>query len=47
MKSRVIGGTVGTDGCKVDYHTVDGTDASVEADVILVATGRRAYTEGL
>ena len=47
MKSRVSGGTGGPNGCKVDYNSLDGTSASVEADVVLISTGRHAYTEGL
>lgn len=47
MKSRVQGGSVGANGVKVDYTSLDGAAASVEADVVMVATGRRAYTDGL
>lgn len=47
MKSRVMGGEVGPNGVRVDYTSLDGTSASVEADVVLVATGRHAFTEGL
>jgi dihydrolipoamide dehydrogenase len=47
MKSRVMGGTGGPNGCRVDYTSLDGTSASVESDVVLVATGRHAFTEGL
>jgi len=47
MKSRVSGGSGGPNGCKVEYNSLDGTSGSVEADVVLVSTGRHAYTEGL
>ena len=47
MKSRVMGGTGGPNGCRVDYTSLDGTTGSVESDVVLVATGRHAFTEGL
>jgi len=42
-----MGGTGGKDGCKVNYTTTDGVSATVESEVVLVATGRHAYTEGL
>jgi dihydrolipoamide dehydrogenase len=47
MKSRVQGGVGSSNGCRVDYTNADGASASVEADVVLVATGRRAFTDGL
>lgn len=47
MKSRVSGGSGGPNGCKVLYNSLDGTSGSVDADVVLVATGRHAFTEGL
>lgn len=47
MKSRVQGGTGGPGGCRVDYNTLDGTSASIEGDVVLLSTGRRAFTDGL
>ena len=47
MKSRVQGGTGGPNGCKVEYLTADGEKGVIESDVVLVATGRHAFTEGL
>ena len=47
MKSRVSGGVGGPNECKVEYLSNDGTVGSVESDVVLVATGRHAYTDGL
>lgn len=47
MKSRVMGGETGANGVRVDYTNSDGQSASVESEVVLVATGRRAFTDGL
>lgn len=47
MNSRVQGGIGGPQGCRVDYLSKDGQAASIESDVVLVATGRHAFTEGL
>lgn len=47
MKSRVQGGTGGPAGCRVDYNTADGQTGSVEGEVVLLSTGRRAFTDGL
>jgi dihydrolipoamide dehydrogenase len=47
MKSRVSGGSGGPNGCKVDYNSQDGTSATIESDVVLIATGRHAFTDGL
>lgn len=47
MKSRVMGGEGGPNGCRVDYTNLDGESGSIESDAVLVATGRRAYTDGL
>lgn len=47
MNSRVMSGTGGPEGCKVFYDSLDGTKGMVESDVVLVATGRHAFTEGL
>lgn len=47
LKSRVMGGVGGPKGCRVDYKTLDGNTGSVEGDTVLVATGRRAFTDGL
>lgn len=47
MKSRVQGGSGGPNGCRVEYNSLDGTSGLVECDTVLVATGRRAFTEGL
>ena len=47
MRSRVQGGEVTADGVRVDYNNLDGEKGSVMADVVLVATGRHAFTDGL
>ena len=47
MKSRVMGGEGGPNGVTVNYTTNDGVNGTVEADVVMVATGRHAFTEGL
>lgn len=47
MRSRVQGGEGGPNGCKVNYTNLDGQSGTIESDVVLVATGRHAYTEGL
>jgi dihydrolipoamide dehydrogenase len=48
MKTKVVGGTGGPNGCKVEVEPSDGGPKTViDCDIILVSTGRRAYTEGL
>jgi dihydrolipoamide dehydrogenase len=48
MKTKVIGGSGGPDGCKVEVEPSEGGAKQViECDIILISTGRRAYTEGL
>ena len=49
LSAKVTGATTGANGLqKVDYELVsDGSKASIDADVILVATGRRPFTTGL
>lgn len=48
MKTKVVGGSGGPNGCKVDYEPAEGgKKQTLEGDIILVSTGRRAYTSGL
>src|SRR5450830_1420461 len=46
LNSRVSGGSGGPNGCKVEYDT-QGVHATIDADCILISTGRRAFTDGL
>lgn len=46
LKSRVVGGHGGPNGCQVIYDS-DGNKGTVDADVVLISTGRRAFTDGL
>jgi dihydrolipoamide dehydrogenase len=45
--ARVTGATVNGDGVDVSAQLVDGTDATMRADYLLVATGRGPVTAGL
>jgi pyruvate/2-oxoglutarate dehydrogenase complex dihydrolipoamide dehydrogenase (E3) component len=48
LKSKVVGGYGGPKGCKVEYENIDTHEKSaIESDCIMVATGRRAFTDGL
>jgi dihydrolipoamide dehydrogenase len=48
MKTKVVGGKGGADGCKVEIEPAEGgARQTLDCDVILVATGRRAFTGGL
>lgn len=48
MKTKVVGGAGGANGCKVEIEPAEGgSRTSLDCDVILVSTGRRAYTDGL
>jgi dihydrolipoamide dehydrogenase len=48
MKTKVVGGNGGPNGCKVEIEPAEGgSRTSLDCDVILVSTGRRAYTSGL
>jgi dihydrolipoamide dehydrogenase len=48
LKSKVTGGSGGPNGCKVDYEPATGGEKkTLEADIILVSTGRRPFTKGL
>lgn len=48
MKTKVVGGAGGPNGCKVEIEPAEGgSRTSLDCDVILVSTGRRAYTAGL
>ena len=48
MKTKVVGGAGGPNGCKVEIEPAEGgSRTSLDCDVILVSTGRRAYTGGL
>ena len=48
MKTKVVGGKGGASGCKVEIEPAEGgARSTLDCDVILVATGRRAYTKGL
>ena len=48
LKSKVVGGKGGPSGCKVEIEPAEGgARQSIDCDIILVATGRRAFTQGL
>jgi dihydrolipoamide dehydrogenase len=48
MKSKVVGGKGGPNGCKVEVEPAEGgARQTLDCDIILVATGRRAFTQGL
>jgi dihydrolipoamide dehydrogenase len=48
MKTKVVGGKGAASGCKVEVEPAEGgARQTLECDVILVSTGRRAYTQGL
>lgn len=48
MKTKVVGGSGGPNGCKVEIEPAEGGQKTVlDSDYILVSTGRRAYTGGL
>lgn len=48
LSTKVTGSTVANGKVEVAYETlVDGKPGSLKAEVVLVATGRRPYTEGL
>ena len=48
MKTKVVGGSGGPNGCKVEIEPAEGGSRStLESDIILVSTGRRAFTGGL
>mmetsp|Transcript_47846 Transcript_47846/g.35064 ORF Transcript_47846/g.35064 Transcript_47846/m.35064 type:complete len:162 (-) Transcript_47846:39-524(-) len=48
LSTKVVGGKTGPSGCKVDVEPSKGGEkTSIDADVVLVSTGRRAFTAGL
>ena len=48
MKTKVVGGSGSATGCKVEIEPAEGgAKSTLDCDVVLVATGRRAYTTGL
>lgn len=48
MKTKVVGGAGGPNGCKVEIEPAEGgSRTSLDCDIILVSTGRRAFTGGL
>lgn len=48
MKTKVVGGKGAAEGCKVEIEPAEGGERkALDCDVILVSTGRRAYTAGL
>lgn len=48
LKSKVVGGKGGPNGCKVEIEPAEGgARQTLDCDIILVATGRRAFTQGL
>ena len=48
LGAEVLGANAGRSGTKVKYRLrKDGTEHSLDADIVLVATGRRPFTEGL
>lgn len=44
---KVTGAKVGKNGAQVSFENKDGSSSSVEGDVVLVATGRRPFSDGL
>ncbi len=48
LKTKVVGGSGGPNGCKVEIESAEGGQKqTLDSDIILVATGRRAFTAGL
>lgn len=48
LSTKVTGSNVGTDGVEVTYESLtDGKASSMKADVVLVSTGRKAFSAGL
>ena len=48
MKTKVVGGNGSANGCKVEIEPSEGGEKkTLDSDIILVATGRRAYTDKL
>lgn len=48
MKTKVVAGKGDASGCKVEIEPAEGgARSTLDCDVILVSTGRRAYTKGL
>jgi dihydrolipoamide dehydrogenase len=48
LKTKVVGGKGAAEGCKVEIEPAEGgARQTLDCDVILVATGRRAFTGGL
>lgn len=48
LKTKVVGGSGSANGCKVEIEPAEGGQrTTLDGDVILVATGRRAFTGGL
>ena len=48
MKTKVVGGKGAAEGCKVEIEPAEGgAKKTLDCDVILVSTGRRAFTAGL
>lgn len=48
MSTKVTGSKAGKDGVEISYETLaDGKSGSMKADVVLVSTGRKAFTTGL
>jgi dihydrolipoamide dehydrogenase len=48
LSAKVTGADVSANGATVKYEMLkDGKDEAIECDVVLVATGRRPYSEGL
>ena len=48
MNTTVVGGTVSANGATVDIEPAKGGDKkTLNADIVLVSTGRRPFTEGL
>ena len=48
LKTKVIGGRGSANGCKVDVEPAEGgAKQTLDADIVLVATGRKPFTGGL
>lgn len=47
LQTKVTGADIKSNGATVHFESQDGTKGSIEGDVVLVAVGRKPYTEGL
>jgi len=48
LKTKVVGGKGGANGCKVEIEPAEGgSKSTLDCDIVLVSTGRRPFTQGL